>query len=130
MPIVTLRISEDLYNQVKATAEYDRRSINSELLWLIERSLLRSGPTVNTLTGPPHPAALKLMREQHPELFQAETWQFAWSKAWALLTPHDMRTLIEDSDVDPEDHDYQGDGTSRCCVCLGQMNDHVPGQSG
>jgi hypothetical protein len=26
--------------------------------------------------------------------------------------------------VDPEDHDYQGDGTSRCTVCLGTMNEH------
>jgi len=37
MPNINLRIPDDLYSNVKATAERERRSINSELLWLIER---------------------------------------------------------------------------------------------
>ena len=41
------------------------------------------------------------------------------------LTPDEFRARVEASTVDPEDHDYQGDGTSRCPVCLGQMNDHI-----
>jgi hypothetical protein len=77
------------------------------------------------LLGPPHPAALKLMRELHPTLFEQDTWDQLWDRAWATLTPDQMRTLVEGSTVDPEDHDYQGDGTSRCCVCLGSMNEHI-----
>jgi hypothetical protein len=80
---------------------------------------------MSTLLGPPHPAALDLMRELHPHWFEGESWDQVWDRAWATLTPDQMRTLIEGSTVDPEDHDYQGDGTSRCCVCLGSMNDHV-----
>jgi len=40
-------------------------------------------------------------------------------------TPDEFRRRVEANTVDPEDHDYQGDGTSRCPVCLGQMNDHI-----
>ena len=40
-------------------------------------------------------------------------------------TPDEFRSRVEASTVDPEDHDYQGDGTSRCTVCLGTMNEHV-----
>jgi hypothetical protein len=40
-------------------------------------------------------------------------------------TPDEFRARVEASTVDPEDHDYQGDGTSRCPVCLGQMNEHI-----
>jgi len=40
-------------------------------------------------------------------------------------TPDEFRRRVEASTVDPEDHDYQGDGTSRCTVCLGTMNEHV-----
>jgi hypothetical protein len=78
------------------------------------------------LLGPPHPAALSLMRELHPHWFEGETWDQVWHRAWVTLTPDQMRTLVEGSTVDPEDHDYQGDGTSRCCVCLGSMNEHIP----
>ena len=40
-------------------------------------------------------------------------------------TPDEVRQRVEASTVDPEDHDYQGDGTSRCPVCLGSMNEHI-----
>ena len=79
------------------------------------------------ILGPLHPATLNLMRK-HPEWFEVavEQWNISrWNQAWAQLTSNEMRTLIEDSTVDPEDHDYQGDGTSRCPVCLGQMNEHI-----
>ena len=42
-----------------------------------------------------------------------------------LETPDEFRRRVEANTVDPENHDYQGDGTSRCPVCLGQMNDHI-----
>jgi hypothetical protein len=74
--------------------------------------------------GPLHPATLSLMRKNHPELWLMPTVE-EWNQAWAQFTSTEMRTLIEDSTVDSEDHDYQGDGTSRCPVCLGQMNDHI-----
>jgi len=50
-----------------------------------------------------------------------DTWKWMWSQ----LSPDEQRRRVEASTVDPEDHDYQGDGTSRCPVCLGQMNDHI-----
>jgi hypothetical protein len=44
MSITSLRIPDDLLNKVKAEAERTHRSMNSELLWLIERGL-ESGET-------------------------------------------------------------------------------------
>ena len=43
MATVTVRIPDDLYDTVKAAAERERRSINSELLWLIEKGLDTDG---------------------------------------------------------------------------------------
>lgn len=36
---LNLRIPEDLHRQIQQAAEKDRRSINSEVLWLIETAL-------------------------------------------------------------------------------------------
>jgi hypothetical protein len=46
-----------------------------------------------------------------------------------METPEQFRARVEASTVDPEDHDYQGDGTSRCPVCLGTMNQHLPSKA-
>lgn len=35
----TLRIPDDLYARIKQAAEQDRRSIQGQMLWLIDRSL-------------------------------------------------------------------------------------------
>ena len=39
MPHVSLRVPEDLLTRLHAAAERDRRSLNSEVLWLLERAL-------------------------------------------------------------------------------------------
>jgi hypothetical protein len=46
-------------------------------------------------------------------------------KAAVPMTPGEFRRRVEASAIDPETHDYQGDGTSRCPVCLGSMNEHI-----
>jgi hypothetical protein len=35
----TLRIPDEMYEQIKTAAERDRRSIHAEMLWLIEQQL-------------------------------------------------------------------------------------------
>jgi hypothetical protein len=40
----TLRLPEDLLARIKTAAEGDRRSIHSQILWLIERGLDRERP--------------------------------------------------------------------------------------
>jgi len=35
----SLRLPDELHAKIKAAAERDRRSIHSEILWLLERSL-------------------------------------------------------------------------------------------
>jgi hypothetical protein len=67
-------------------------------------------------------SALQLIAERLPE-----TPAFAEQliPQQLLETPDEFRRRVEASTVDPEDHDYQGDGTSRCTVCLGTMNEHV-----
>jgi len=90
------------------------------------------------ILGPPHPDTLRWMRKQHPEWFVwwvpcstssrsgvAATAEELWDWGWSQLSPDEMRTLVEASTVDPEDHDYSGDGTSRCRVCLDSMNAHI-----
>lgn len=39
MPKLTVRLPDDLHQQIVDAAEADRRSVNSELLWLIEQAL-------------------------------------------------------------------------------------------
>jgi hypothetical protein len=39
MKQMNLRLPEDIYEQVKARAEAERRSIHAQLLWLIETAL-------------------------------------------------------------------------------------------
>jgi predicted HicB family RNase H-like nuclease len=39
MPKLTLRYDDDLHARVEALAKRDRRSINSELEWLIEQAV-------------------------------------------------------------------------------------------
>lgn len=39
MTKITLRLPDDLYAQVQTAAETAHRSVNGEILWLIERGL-------------------------------------------------------------------------------------------
>lgn len=39
MKQMNLRLPDDVYEQVKAHAEAERRSIHAQLLWLIEKAL-------------------------------------------------------------------------------------------
>lgn len=41
----TVRFPGDLYDQLKAAAERDHRSIHAEVLWLLERALTDEGRT-------------------------------------------------------------------------------------
>jgi hypothetical protein len=46
-----LRIDDDLHAQVKAAAAADKRSINGEILWLIELGLKTRDATTGTHTN-------------------------------------------------------------------------------
>lgn len=35
----TLRLPDELYAEIQAQAERDRRSVNAEMVWLLERGL-------------------------------------------------------------------------------------------
>jgi hypothetical protein len=39
MKSISVRIPDDLHARVKTASESDRRSLNAEILWLIERGL-------------------------------------------------------------------------------------------
>jgi hypothetical protein len=39
MASTTLRLPDGLYDRIRAVAELDRRSVNSELVWLLERGI-------------------------------------------------------------------------------------------
>jgi len=41
MKNINVRFPEDLHEQIRQAAERDRRSVNAEILWLIERGLTR-----------------------------------------------------------------------------------------
>jgi hypothetical protein len=38
---ISVRIPEDLHTRIKTASEQDRRSLNSEILWLIEQGLTK-----------------------------------------------------------------------------------------
>jgi predicted HicB family RNase H-like nuclease len=42
MKNVNVRVPDDLHARIKAAAETDRRSLNAEILWLIEQGLERA----------------------------------------------------------------------------------------
>jgi predicted transcriptional regulator len=39
MTKTTLRVPDDLYARISALAEMDRRSLNQELIWLLEQAV-------------------------------------------------------------------------------------------
>lgn len=39
MKTVSVRLPDDIHDRIKATAELDRRSLNGEILWLLEQGL-------------------------------------------------------------------------------------------
>jgi hypothetical protein len=40
---ITIRLPDDLLDWIKAQAEKDRRSVNAEILWLLEQTLTPKG---------------------------------------------------------------------------------------
>lgn len=52
MASTTLRLPDNLYDRIRAVAELDRRSVNSELVWLLERGLDCQEGRPETLSKP------------------------------------------------------------------------------
>lgn len=53
MKQTTLRLPEDLYAQVERQAEADRRSVNAEMVWLLESGLASPAPRLMDMTAFP-----------------------------------------------------------------------------
>ena len=43
MKNINVRIPDELHARIKAAADHDHRSVNAEILWLIEQGLERTG---------------------------------------------------------------------------------------
>lgn len=68
MPTITLKnIPQDLYETLKMRAKRNRRSLNSEILVILEESVLPKPVDVETIL-----AEAKALREQTPDYFLTE----------------------------------------------------------